>query len=144
MKLNKIHIYFWVTALFVIIFRLLFFSSNDTIDINVHDTYFVIDYLAIIFILCSSLFLVGLIYFLHDRFKATLVKQLTSIHTFITISSIMIFHIGSLFLTSKDYIFDTNFSLYEFLNLVTVLGIIVQPIFILNSIFSTIRHFIKK
>lgn len=144
MKYNKIHVYFWVIAVFVLVFRVIFFNSDAGIDINVHDTYFVIDNLAVTSVLTTLLFIIGFIYFILYRFKVGLSSNITSIHTFVTIAAVLISQFGLLFVSSKDLFFDNEFSLYESINLITAIGFMVQPIFILNILFSTIRHFLKK
>lgn len=144
MIFKKVHALFFLTAIAIFVFRLLFLSPDDVLDINIHDTYFVVDHIISSIIILLSLLLIGLIYYLHYKFKVHLLKSLTLIHTFVTISAILIFHVGLIFLSPKDYLFNDKFSLYNFLNLTIVLGIILQPIFILNSIFGVFKYIIKK
>ncbi|TYA78637.1 hypothetical protein [Seonamhaeicola marinus] len=144
MKLKKPYYLIWISALFVLVFRLMYYKDEDVIDINIHDTYFVIDHLAITYITFIGLFIIGLIYFLLYKYKISLLKPLVFIHIIVTTISVLVSQIGLFFLTPKESPFDFTFSLIDFLNLITTIGILVQPIFILNSFFSLIRHFLKK
>ena len=145
MKLNKPHIYFFITAFAFFISALFAYNSEEAIDINIHDTYFVIAnslLMTLIFIFYSF---IGLIYYLHFKFDVPQIKFLTKTHTIITIGCVIIYFLGSLFLTKNDFpLFEETFSLHNFLIVIILLGMIVQPIFIINSISSVIRNLLTK
>lgn len=93
MSLRKIKVYhcFWIVALLVLILG--FFTrglANDTFDVNIHDTYFIIAYNHIIVMVSLYYFLFGSCYwFLQKIVKKQLNRYLTLIHCIILFGSFL-------------------------------------------------------
>lgn len=145
MKLYRSHVYFWITAFAFLLYSIFLQNSEETIDINIRDTYFIIANSHVMMLFSVVLLFIGLIYYLHFKFEITQLKLLSKIHTVITISCIVIYLTGSLFLKENDFpLFEETYSLHNFLILIIFIGIIIQPLFAINSIFSLIKHSFKK
>ena len=83
--------YFWVTALLIFIVGTIdhFVSANPMLDVNVHDTYFVIDrfHLTILFTILYAF--LGSIYWTLYNLKLKISKALAKSHTKITVFGVM-------------------------------------------------------
>ncbi|KAF2340922.1 hypothetical protein [Flavobacterium tistrianum] len=148
MPFNKIKVYhlFWIVSILVLIIGFIkSFYPNSFLDINIHDTYYIISNLAITASLFFLYFFMGSGYWLIEKvFKKQLTKPLTVIHSIILIGSFMIYWF--LFLYYK-LIANNDFSLADdslVLNLVLILEIFVilfvaTPIYIANFMMSFLR-----
>lgn len=71
-KKIKIHYFFWIISLIILLIGL--YDMNGTLDINFHDTYFVIPHFDIAVILCVIYFIYGFGYWLvQEKFKKRLI-----------------------------------------------------------------------
>jgi heme/copper-type cytochrome/quinol oxidase subunit 1 len=143
-KLNTYH-YFWITAIFILLIGVFsFFDENDVIDINVHDTYFIIRNSHLTTLLFVIYGIIGFCYWLFFKYEIILVRNLTNVHSMITIGSIYIYEIGMIYYSFKT---NRNFPLFDNLsnqNIFTLniimLVLFTQLLFITNIIWSTIKY----
>lgn len=128
---------FWLVAVIILLIGLL--SPDSTLDINVHDTYFVIANLNVAIALFIFYFFNGFGYWSVEKvIKKQLQKYLTLIHTVILIGSFVIYWLVILY--SKLFISNPSFPLlngsllinitlaYEFIVIIFV-GL---PVYIIN------------
>ncbi|MFD1162374.1 hypothetical protein [Hwangdonia seohaensis] len=149
MKFAKPHIYFWITALVIFIAGLFTFSDkNALIDINVHNTYFIIHLFHLISLLSFLYFIEGCIYWILKKLKVSLIYYLTQIHLFFTIGGLFIY-----FLLMTIFEDDTEIEPGVF-NEASILGWVIifiictilfsQILFLINVIIGLIKCFIRK
>lgn len=149
--LHKPYNLFLVTIVFLAV--LFFAPLPNSLDINMHDTYFVISTkiaIALFIILCLVFWL---IYFVTKRFR--LIKTLTWIHVIATLVFIVAFFkaishaLGLYGLPRRYYAFEQhplqppNFAPYI---IVTVIFLTAQLLFIVNIVYGIIKRYktIKK
>lgn len=141
----------WTFALLSFIMSIFeyFVSDNSSIDINVHDTYFVFAHFHIS-ILNAIVFLVfGAIYYFFERINFELITSLTKTHVGITCFSFVAYYFGGTIISllqsnNSDFpLFDdvSNYNIY--ISLLILIVVIAQLLFILNVVFSGIRHFLR-
>ncbi|PBJ14275.1 hypothetical protein [Flavobacterium sp. ACN6] len=149
MNFQKIKVYhlFWIVSILIIIIGIV--QSNDPnaiLDINIHDTYYVIANFDSTVFLSLCYFLMGFGYWLLQKvFKKQLVRFLTLIHSIILIGSFILYWI--VFFYKPLYYRNDNFPLIEDLQslnvvLVTELFLIVlfaTPIYIINLLIGIFR-----
>ena len=151
MNLNKIKVYhiFWIVALLILIIG--FIQNNDdptaNLDINIHDTYYVVRNFDSTIFLFICYFIMGFGYWLVQKvFKKQLVKALTILHSIIFIGSFVIYWIVLLY--SKMFLqkpeFPSFLSDYQLINSTLVLELLVItfigiPIYIINLLIGLIR-----
>lgn len=141
------HNYFWITAALIILVRAVehAISGDTTLDINVHDTYYIIDHWYVTIILVLIYFILGAAYWVLYKAQIVLSKKLTKAHTVITVLAVPAYYILSAYcnITNDpgDFITDKN---YEALNtgilLIIFSMLLVQPLFIINIILSLVRR----
>ncbi|GAA4231012.1 hypothetical protein GCM10022291_02540 [Postechiella marina] len=144
MKLNKPYPFFWATALILFSISFLYKNSNQTIDVNIYDTYIIVaKYHQIIFV-SIILFSIGLLYFLHDKLKVYLTKKLSLIHTLITIVGFTICLFPPFNSQKKDEfpLLDTSTNYIQ--PTIIIVLILIQFVFILNSAISIYKYLLKK
>lgn len=125
----------------IFLISLFFYNSDDTIDINVYDTYFIIALSYLMILISIILSFIGFIYYLHFKFEIPQIKYLSKVHTVITIGCIAVYFIGSLFQNKDDFpLFDNTFSFSSFLVLIVSIGVVIQFVFIFNSLFSIAKY----
>lgn len=118
-----------------------FFTTEETFDINIHDTYYVISHSYFYFLLAILSFLNFMIYFFFEKFKIELFKSLT----FVLISSFLFSMIGFffpynlIFSDDKFPLFDNGEKINFYLLLSSFLLIISQFLLILNIFATTIK-----
>lgn len=142
MIFQKIKIYhlFWIVALLILIST----DPEETLDINIHDTYFVISHLYAAVILFLIYFSMGLGYWLIQRvFKKELIKSLTIIHSSLFLGSFIVFWIT---IFSVRF-FANSFPQYEYYSIINIVLTIIflvtffiaSPIYITNLLLALIR-----
>ena len=115
-------------------------NKNETLDINIHDTYYIISRQHSFILLCLIFLTTGLFYFVFDFFKVQFVSILSLVHVYGSLIFIGLFFYylhkinsieGFQLFDSIDYNFRLFFSI--------VIFAVLQLIFILNLIISTIK-----
>jgi heme/copper-type cytochrome/quinol oxidase subunit 1 len=148
MLLKKIKVYhlFWIVALLIGIIGIL--QNNNpqaSLDINIHDTYFVMRNTDTTIFLFVCYFSIGLGYWLLQKvFKKQLVLFLTLIHSIILIGSFILYWI--LFFYNQKFN-DPTFPLYgNYWSINTILLLefllilfVATPVFLINLLIGIFR-----
>lgn len=138
MKFKKPQIYLWATAILILVIAFIRYDSESVIDINVHDTYFVIHHLIITELIAGLLFIEGILYWIFQKANRKLNKMLTKVHLIVTIGGIMIYPIIISLLGWN------NENSHEVLNIVWAMLILVilfaQILFILNLLTGLLKR----
>lgn len=149
MNLKKIKVYhiFWIVAILIVIIGIVQNRDpNAFIDINIHDTYYVLGNFDCTVFLSLSFFLMGTGYWLLQKvFKKQLIQFLTISHSIILIGSFILYWI--IYFCSARHQVNSNFSLYDdYLSINTVLVcefflivFIATPIYIINLLIGIFR-----
>lgn len=137
---NKPYKPIWYSILFVLGLSLL--SLNNTIDIQLHATYYVIAsiYIGLFFSICLGV--IGVTYWLvRDK---RLVNWMTIIHVIITISTILfIMLIGLVFEKLIDRDFEAIRASNQIMFAAISIAILVQLAFVVNLVLSLARDIRK-
>ncbi len=141
MNLIKIKTYnlFWLVALIILMIGLIqdHFEDN-TFDINIHDTYFVIAHLHFAIFLSLTYYLIGLGYWIVQKaMKRKLINVLTIIHSAILNGSFLVYWLvigySKAFLETPFPLFDNYQLINQTLVILTILILLIgQPIYIIN------------
>ncbi len=152
MKLLKqnVYYYFWITAILLIALSIYWLNFEDAVlDINVHDTYFVIHHSHILQLLAIIYSFLGFIYWLFQKINIKLVKTLTQLHTSISILIIPLYFICSyllelLYPPSNFPLLDSIQNSQLLITIITLIGLLAQLLIIFNIVISIIRYFTHK
>lgn len=151
MQKIKTHYWFWITSIFFLVLTFLywFISATSAIDINFHDTYFVMASFDITVILVVLYSIAGLIYWLFSKFKVSTNRILSKIHTIITIGSILIYYVGYYIIESRPKsefpLFDDgSLSIMTFKTILIFIVLVTQLLFLANIITSLTKHGIQR
>lgn len=152
MKLLKqnVYYYFWITAIVLIALSIYWLNFEDaTLDINVHDTYFVIHHAHILQLIAFLYILLGFIYWFFKRINIKLIKALTQLHTSISILIFPLYFICSyllelLYPPSCFPLLDSIQNFQLLITVITLIGLLAQLLFIFNIVVSIIRYFTHK
>jgi heme/copper-type cytochrome/quinol oxidase subunit 1 len=130
----------------VLLFLIAFLVYPSGIDLNVHDTYFVIANLHIAFVLLLLFLLFGFVYFIFQRTNRPLKRVPGLIHYFISTFTILLFILSPLLVNHAPRRYNPNDPVYENLHIINliitisaILFLVAQAIFlanILRSIFT--------
>ncbi|RZS91900.1 hypothetical protein [Aquimarina brevivitae] len=116
-----------------------YWFGNNTLDLNIHDTYYVISYWHIAKMISLFFGILGVLYWIFKVLKINLLQALILIHIYITwIGSVLILLLG-LFNHSviNEYIFPSGLALGSLI--LTLVILIAQVFFALNVIISLIK-----
>tara|TARA_R110002072_G_scaffold72354_5_gene173061 strand:+ start:14578 stop:15009 length:432 start_codon:yes stop_codon:yes gene_type:complete len=130
------HIVFLV---FAIITFILGFNANGGIDINIHDTYFVMSNYHFATMISILFGIIGLIYWIVKKVNGNLSKRLNLIHFALTFGGIFLILILNEFFRKSIMEYDFNENLTMVIYLISAIVIIGQIIFPINIISGLIR-----
>lgn len=146
MKTFYPHIFFWLTALSIILIGEFSIQNiSNVIDINIHDTYYVISRKEISIVFSSLFLLIGFIYWLFQKTNIKLNRNLTRFHTIVSIGAVLVYYA---FLIYYRYI--KTESLFEpsnetYINLILIFtALLIQVHFVYNIFHSIIRYSAQK
>ena len=150
MKKYKSHQYLWFTAIAIMIFGLLtLFDDEAVLDVNVHDTYYVIHNFHLAQFIAVAYFAFGLIYFSFEKLSINLITSLSRIHVSITCLAFLIYIIGMIVLTTINT--ERSFPLFDdlsnenvFISLIFMFVFIAQLLFLLNIIISLLKYGLQR
>lgn len=138
LKAIKAYHYFWAVSIIFGFLTCVSYVSGDnsTLDINVHDTYFVIAH-AHLYTVLSVLYLIpGLIYWLSKNLR--LVSALTVIHTVVTVGGfiayLLLWKITST-IYNPDNSMDNSMEIFNTgIMIIFLLVLFAQPLLLINLI----------
>ena len=134
--INKPHIIFAICV--PIIFLLSILVQNDTLDVNIHDTYYVISNFHVSILLTLLLSLIAFGYWMMIKADRRLNKWLNLSHILLTLGSLLVpytYWIISLNFNSDSTVFnDYNSNLNTLLIFVIASIILGQIIFLINIV----------
>lgn len=144
---RKPHVWFLWTAAFFLVLQTFFtfFFGNPTVDMPMHDTYFVFSASWLLMLLAFQMLLIAVIYWTFEKMKRSLHQRLSSVHFFLTIGSLLLLGIGFIlsgfFDNSRPKInIDGSLFDYQLLNkynfIAGFLLLFAQFIFVLNCLFA--------
>lgn len=131
------HIVFLV---FAVITFILGFNANGGIDINIHDTYFVMSNYHFATLISILFGIIGLIYWIVKKVNGNLSKRLNLIHVALTFGGIFLILILNEFFRKSimEYDFNENLTMVIYLiSAVVIFGQIIFPINIIRGIIKT-------
>lgn len=137
----KFKAYYLLFITSLILLMLGFLVGEETFDINIHDTYFVIANSHLYWLFSSLLFITFIFYFLLNITKIKLNKIISKIHIFGTIILIVLLIFPyTLFSNPNEFpLFDS----FEYINIVLTISFLIllflQLLFIINIFVSLIK-----
>ncbi|WP_299215498.1 hypothetical protein [uncultured Aquimarina sp.] len=136
----KPYIIFWSLIPIMLIYGFSF--DEETLDINIHDTYFVIS-IAHLFNFLSLLFFgIGLTYYAIHKLNKKRQPLLTYIHLIGTLGGILILALLPLLFTSESD-WETKETLFITQLILFLIILTVQPILLLHLMISIFRKTVK-
>ncbi|MFI1745949.1 cbb3-type cytochrome c oxidase subunit I [Thalassobellus sediminis] len=135
--INKPHLSFLLAIPIIMLFGIL--SGNNVLDINVHDTYYVIAYLHLATLVSILFGIIGIGYWIMLKTNRKLSKWLNLIHITLTFGGIiLIWILAQLFRESiMEYNFNNNLTLAIYS--IALIIFFVQIIFPINLIKGIIK-----
>lgn len=138
---------FLIVGLFFLIISF-FPIYSHTLDINIHDTYFVIPVRHFLLLWSVIMFVFFTIYFMSVRFSISTNKWFQNIHIFGSLFFVLLFSNFSffydLFQDPKDLFSNSEFYLNIFFFVIVILFVMLQIIWILYLIFLLFKKLLKK
>jgi cytochrome c oxidase subunit 1 len=133
------HILFLISVPIFILFGIL--SGNDVLDINVHDTYYVIAYNQLANLSAFIFGILGIVYWILLKSRIRLFKGLNFTHILLTFGSLLFAYIYSLisFSESEFPLFDETSKVLVIQTIALILVTLGQLIFLINVIIGLFR-----
>ncbi|KLT70836.1 hypothetical protein [Flavobacterium sp. ABG] len=139
--------YFIFLALIVIFLAIGFLNAEETLDINIHDTYFVISYLYFAVLLSVIYTFLAILYFALIKLNFPLIKWLISTHVIVSVGGLLLIWIFSQLKREvapgdiESYIADMTFNDKMLLGIFITVGTMIatQVIFVVNVIQALIK-----
>lgn len=134
---------YFLLLLAAISFLILSFTvdKKETLDFNVHDTYYVITFQHAYILLCLIFFITGLIYFIFNFFEIQFISILSLIHVYgsLIFLGIFFYYLGKI---NSSSIFDSiDYNLRTIISLLIFAGL--QLLFVFNILHKLSSFFLK-
>lgn len=138
LKQNYLHL-FLILSLVIFLIGLLFKSDDTTLDINVHDTYYVIAHFHLYLMVSLFTFIIFGSYFLFQLMRFQLNRKLIRVHFFVySISIIGILFPYSIFYNENDIFNDAYEKVNMIISLFGLLFLFSLLIFIFQILLSIV------
>lgn len=142
LKQNYIHLFF-IFSIVILLIGLQYKGDDTTLDINVHDTYYVIAHFHVDVVISIFSFIIWLVYFLLSLSKFKLNKRLITFQFFIYALSIIGIKFPMIFIFDKNNFKPSLFQNSDFLILIFfglfLISIILFVIIVAKSIFNKLK-----
>lgn len=139
-KFKAYYLLFLTSVIFFVISFLVYYKM--TFDINIYDTYYVIS--EVDFYIMNSFFtmMIGLLYFIFEKFKIILFSVLSKVHIFGTIFLFFLIiyfnYYNLLEYQSSEFLFDKpDYNKYIIISILVLISL--QLLFIINIFVSLIK-----
>ncbi len=140
----KPHLFFWFSIPCILLFVIL--NRNQTIYVNIHDTYFILDMLMLVILISLFFGLIGFGYWATIKAHLKLSIWLNVAHIVLTIGGLLILCVLSLLINepsvsilAKDLDYNQNFDILMFSTLlISLLG---QLVYFVNIIRGAILKY---
>ena len=144
MKNRSIHFYFWFVSFFFLLLSF-FYNNDEIIDINIHDTYFIIQNSHLYALLTVTYCFLGFIYYIFNLLKIRLFSNLTNIHSILTLGIVPVYFLGHFILKSQKQpkfpLFDDSNKLEWFIMILASMFLFSQIVMVVNIILSLLKKF---
>ena len=122
-----------------------YFGSNTTIDINVHDTYYIVAKNELYLGISILYFLTGFGYWIVHKFRKRLISFLTFTHFIVAIllpSLIIFFDVANSILNASRYYINSNLSTSYILTELLFIGLFIlgKVLYIINIFVALVRN----
>ena len=142
----KFKAYYLLLITSLIFFSVVFFvDSQMTFDVNIYDTYYVIKEVDFYLMISFFVLILGLLYFILEKFKIILLSFLSKVHIFGTILMILFFlkdqyFLNPISLPKRYYNISRSetFDIFEMIYYILAI-IFLQLLFIINIFVSLIK-----
>jgi hypothetical protein len=135
--INKPHLIFWISIPFIVLSG--FISSEEVLDFNIYDTYFVISLLYVNTLIAILFGIIGLGYWIMLKTKRPLSKWMNFFHIILTFGCPILIWILAQFYRESIMEYDFNNNLTFAIYLKAIVAIIGQIIFPVNIIIGLIK-----
>jgi len=135
---KNLHNIFWISIPILILIG--FLNRGRFVDINIYDTYYILDFPLITYLISFIFLIIGLGYRIMQRANKKVSRLLLRVHIMLTFGGLLVIWVLSLFyrLTGIGFEFNNNLSLVIYLiSLIIILGQLLFPI-------NMLRGMIKK
>lgn len=139
--------YFLFIGLIVNLLSFGFYKRMETIDINIHDTYYVMSWIDAMIFISFIYGILALIYFTLLKLKFKLVNWMTISHVLISIIGLFLVFIlskivretspGDLMKLMKDIDFNEKITIGIWITVFAIIGI--QTLFFMNAIYALVK-----
>lgn len=133
---NKSYFFLLLAAISFLILSFIV-DKKETLDFNVHDTYYVITFQHAYILLCLIFFITGLIYFFFIFFEIQFISILSLIHVYgsLIFLGIFFYYLGKI---NSSSIFDSiDYNLRAIISLLIFVGL--QFLIVFNLLISIIK-----
>lgn len=142
----KFKTYYLLLIASLIFFGISFFvDSQMTFDVNIYDTYYVISEVDFYIMISFFVLILGLLYFIFEKFKIVLVSFLSKVHIIGTILMILLFlkeqyFLNPISLPKRYYNISKSetFNIFEMIYYILAI-IFLQLLFIINIFVTLIK-----
>ena len=139
--------YFLFAVLIPVFLLFSFIIPNETLDVNIHDTYLIIRYFDLVILLSLFYGFLAIIYFILIKLNFSLIKWIVITHTLFTIKGVFLlvlfFQVIRIIKPEGIPFFLNPNNFYERINwgifITSFIIIITQVLFFINAIYALIK-----
>lgn len=140
-QLTRVQTLFFLIAGLLVISGVCLRAFESVIDINVHDTYLVIDQGTICYVAAAGLGFIGMIYLMFVKIKKPLNSVMGYIHLLLSFLPLVVFVISTVTITPSGRLYaEEDIEIFAlFLGVSVFMAIVGQALFVINIIYTLLR-----